>query len=603
MNFKKTVGLKLTFTCIAVFLLFIAFFFVITHFGHLSKEPEIEILPNANYDRTITVVADAVFDPFSFFGKNGEPTGYDVELLYAAANKMQVNIEFKLMNWDDCKSAVADGEAHMIAGNPFSQDGYEHLIQSRTLTNDPFVSIGRENFTSVIHLNNKKLATIEKSGCIVDFLEPYKLVENTKFYTSYANAVMSVVSGENDYAIVRFSVGRRILANLENAGVNVVGPVLANSLLCIGVNENFPELAHNLDAAIKELQDDGTIDYLTTKWLGNYIEVIKLGDLVKIYRNELFTAVIVIVILIAVAVFYVYRNKMVIKHAEEENKLRRDKLTAELRVIDSKIETARAEAATEAVMSSINYASKIQKSLLPPDDLMESIFSDYAAIWKPRDLVGGDIYWVKEIDTGTVLCVADCTGHGTPGALLTTLVISALESVIWPSHSADTAVALRHLDQRLAAVLHVKNGSNGSGGIADIKDGCDLALLFISKDGSVAFSSGHMNVFVCDGKTVQRFKGQHIFVGEGRLKSKDDLIVHTIPPSPDNKFYIVSDGLYEQPGGQSGKHFGIRAFERLILDNHKEKQAVIVQRIWESFEDYRGAEPRVDDVELITFQP
>ena len=279
------------------------------------------------------------------------------------------------------------------------------------------------------------------------------------------------------------------------------------------------------------------------------------------------------------------------------------KLRAEHQAHQSDIEKARAEAATEAIMSSISYASRIQKNLLPPDGTLEAAFSDYSVIWKPRDIVGGDIYWTKRFDTGTSLCVADCTGHGTPGALLTMLVVSALQSIIWPSNRCDTAAILWQLDQRLAAVLHAEGGTNGTQGIADIADGCDIVVLFIAKDGDVTFSSGHMNVFVCDGRDVRRFRGQHIFIGEGRLKSKDEVETHTIPASPDNKFYIASDGLYDQPGGGQGKAFGVKGFERILLESHNEKQAVIACRVWEAFEEYRGAEPRVDDIELIAFQP
>jgi len=283
-----------------------------------------------------------------------------------------------------------------------------------------------------------------------------------------------------------------------------------------------------------------------------------------------------------------------------------EKLRAERQAHQSDIEKARTEAAAEAIVSSIRYASRIQKNLLPPDIALEAAFSDYSVIWKPRDIVGGDIYWIKLFDTGTVLCVADCTGHGTPGALLTMLVVSVLESIVWPSNSGDTAAILWQLDQRLAAALHAEpgaGGTRGTQGIADIADGCDIAVLFIAKDGGVTLSSGHMNVFVCDGREVQRFRGQQVFVGEGRLKSKGEVDTHTIPASPDNKFYIASDGLYDQPGGEHGKAFGIKAFEHILLDSHNEKQAVIASMVWEAFEGHRGAEPRVDDVELIAFQP
>jgi len=256
--------------------------------------------------------------------------------------------------------------------------------------------------------------------------------------------------------------------------------------------------------------------------------------------------------------------------------------------------------ANETVMESISYASKIQKNLLPDDSVFEVAFSDYSIIWKPRDIVGGDIYWAKNFDDGMVLCVADCTGHGTPGALLTMLVVSAFESIIKEKRRKDTAEILYFLDRRLATVLNVKN--DGSTRMR-INDGCDLAVLFIANDGSITMSSGHTSVFACDGNTVTRYKGQEIYVGDGTLTGKKEVQIVNIPANPKNKFYIASDGMSGQIGGEQKRQFGYKIFEQTVLENHNEKLSVISDRIWDAFEEYRGEEVRRDDFELITFKP
>ena len=245
------------------------------------------------------------------------------------------------------------------------------------------------------------------------------------------------------------------------------------------------------------------------------------------------------------------------------------------------------------VISGVEYASKIQNNLLPPESVFKEAFSDYHVIWKPRDTVGGDIYWIKNFDEGTVLCVCDCTGHGTSGALLTMLIVSVLEGVaVQPDNCSDTANIIWKIDERLVKVFKVKTG-----------DGCDLAVLFIARDGSITLSAGHISVFICDGRDVRRIRGQKIFVGDGNLSSKDDIKTLHIPANPDNKFYIASDGLFDQPGGELSGPFGYKAFEKIILENHTEKQSVISNKVWATFEEYRGVEPRVDDFELITFKP
>jgi len=137
----------------------------------------------------------------------------------------------------------------------------------------------------------------------------------------------------------------------------------------------------------------------------------------------------------------------------------------------------------------------------------------------------------------------------------------------------------------------------------EIMDGCDLVVMFIANDGNITLSSGNMSVFICDGANAERIRGQKFFLGEGKLDSKDDIETINIPVNPNNKFYIASDGLYDQPGGEHGSPFSYKRFSNTILENHGEKQSVISGKIWEAYETYRGENPRVDDFTLITFKP
>jgi serine phosphatase RsbU (regulator of sigma subunit) len=262
--------------------------------------------------------------------------------------------------------------------------------------------------------------------------------------------------------------------------------------------------------------------------------------------------------------------------------------------------TREAEEATETIIQGINYASKIQRDLLPRNHAFDKAFQDYAIIWKPRDIVGGDIFWLKNFEQGTVLCVCDCTGHGTSGAMLTMLVVSALEACIWSSNCHDTAEIIWQIEQKMVNNFSVNSGERN---LDRIQDGCDPAVLFIARDGSVSISSGHIPVFICDGKEVRHIKGQKIAVGEGILKSKDEINVTRIEANPDNTFYIGSDGLFDQSGGPLSIPFGYKTFKQIVLENHAEKLSVISEKIWNTFEKYRGDELRVDDIQLISFKP
>lgn len=252
------------------------------------------------------------------------------------------------------------------------------------------------------------------------------------------------------------------------------------------------------------------------------------------------------------------------------------------------------------IVSSITYAARIQRNLLPSEQSFQTAFSDYSILWSPKDIVGGDIYWLKTFEAGTVLCVGDCTGHGIPGALLTVLVSTTLDNLIKEENCSKPAQIIFDLDCRGAQLLH--NIQSADGDILDIKDGCDIAVLFIARDGTVTFSSANIPVFVCNGQEVKRYRGQRLHIGEGRLFGYEQIQQIQLPATPEAVYYVASDGLFDQTGEAEHRSFGYQLFQKLLLEQYSERQAVVSQRIWEAFEEHRGIQMRRDDVELISFR-
>lgn len=253
------------------------------------------------------------------------------------------------------------------------------------------------------------------------------------------------------------------------------------------------------------------------------------------------------------------------------------------------------------VLSSLDYARKIQNNLLPDKKNGKAVFSEFGVIWSPKEAVGGDFYWLKAFEGGTLLCVCDCTGHGVPGALLTMLVATALDAIVEESNYKDPAEVMWRLERKLVAMLNVQ-GCGKRGNIGNISDGADLALLSVGKGSAVTFASGNMHVFVCDGTAVTDYKGQRLRIGEGTLGGKEQIKPVVIPQDKRNRFYVASDGFFDQAGGQMGRPFGYSTFKQVILEHHSEPMDTVIEKLWEAFENYRGDECRRDDVEVVGFQ-
>jgi serine phosphatase RsbU (regulator of sigma subunit) len=255
----------------------------------------------------------------------------------------------------------------------------------------------------------------------------------------------------------------------------------------------------------------------------------------------------------------------------------------------------------QILMDSIIYAGVVQRGLLPKASLFTQAYADHAIKWDPRDMVGGDIYWIKNFEKGSFLAVCDCTGHGVPGALLTALVVSSLDEIVNEENCHDTAEVLYQLDQKLARIFETEERAEGEKKTAHIKNGCDLAVLFTSSHGDVTISAGNTNVFICDGTEVHRVKGQRIYIGEGKITHSAKIKAHTVPANTSNKFYIASDGLYDQIGGTHSHSFGYTLFKNLILQHHNQTQEQIIAKVWEAYEAYRGNHIRLDDFVLAGF--
>ncbi len=253
----------------------------------------------------------------------------------------------------------------------------------------------------------------------------------------------------------------------------------------------------------------------------------------------------------------------------------------------------------QTITESLSYARKIQGNLLPKNDSFEKSFTDHNVLWMPRNMVGGDIYWLGNFEEGTLLCICDCTGHGTPGALLTMLVISALDNIVTKNNFHDTANIMYELDKKLA---HILRGNNASEDLT-LKDGVDICIIFKSISGDVTISSANILTFVCDGKKSEIIKSSRLFVGEGRILSKDEVKRVIIPYNKENKFYIASDGLFDQIGGIHNVPFGYSKFSNLILQNHNEKLSDTTDKILFAFNEHKGDELQRDDVMLISFKP
>lgn len=253
--------------------------------------------------------------------------------------------------------------------------------------------------------------------------------------------------------------------------------------------------------------------------------------------------------------------------------------------------------AYNVISGSIDYATNIQRSILPDMRVLGEFTSDHFVIWEPRDRVGGDIYWCRPWGLGMLVIVADCTGHGVPGAFMTLIANAALD------RATETGVPGRvgQLISRMHQLVQVALKQHQAGGDSD--DGLELGACYLDPEQArMVFSGARFSLFVNDADGVRELKGDKSGIGYRGIPLNQPFTDHKVDLVSGAQYYMTTDGLIDQIGGQGRRSFGKKRFKALLGEVPSLSMAQQKARIERAFSDYRGQEPRRDDVSVIGFR-
>ncbi|XPV74843.1 MAG: transporter substrate-binding domain-containing protein [Desulfovibrio sp.] len=275
------------------------------------------------------------------------------------------------------------------------------------------------------------------------------------------------------------------------------------------------------------------------------------------------------------------------------------KLAAEI-TERSKVE-AKLSDAFGVITSSIQYASRIQQSVLPTSSQLESTFKEHFVLWEPRDVVGGDIYWTRVWGDGKLVLLADCTGHGVPGAFMTLITSGALDRAIHTTPIGDTAQLIQKMHQFIQDVLSQDNNQSTKNHSSD--DGLELGACYIpANKKQVVFSGAGFPLFVWHNKAVKLIKGDRKGIGYRGIPADQTWTNKEITVENDMIFYMSSDGIFDQIGGPKKRGFGKKRFVKMLetIQNNplKDQGTIILERMV----GYQGDEIRRDDISAIGFR-
>lgn len=252
-----------------------------------------------------------------------------------------------------------------------------------------------------------------------------------------------------------------------------------------------------------------------------------------------------------------------------------------------KIALIESETKTKEIISSINYAERIQRASLPSNALLEKYLRDGFIFFQPKDIVSGDFYWLEEKDGVTYFAVADCTGHGVPGALLSVLCSNSLSRAINEMGLTEPA---KILDQTVVLLEGFFSKSENQ-----VQDGMDIALCRLDKNKSeLQYAGANRPLYFFQDGIFNEIKADRQPIG--RYDHRKNYTNHVMELHSGDSLYLFSDGIVDQFGGEKSKKFTSKRLKQLLNEIKDKSMNEQKNVIASEFEQWRGDNESIDDV-------
>lgn len=559
------------------------------------------------------------------------------------------------LSFNETREAAANRSVSFIIANPsvytiLEYHGLAQRIATLQVPGDPdpmpvfggviFTRSDNSDIRTLEDLRGKRFVAVDRSSlggwqaALLEItragLDPDKDFSSLNFTQTHDAAALAVLSGEADAGTVRSTQLERMakegkidltqltILNDQRSAYPHYPYLLSTSLYpewpfaavtgtdkelsklvsvaLLMMDPDDPAAKANRGAGWAIPQDHTTVhELLRTLHLPPYENYGKptIGEVIEQYWQTILVILVGIIIL-SILLLYTWQTKRSLAQAlvqvrESELAIRasRDELT----LVHEELAESR-----NRLLDSIQYAKLIQQSVLPADTELDACISDYHIILQPLDLVGGDFYFFRETKDGFCIAAVDCTGHGVPGAFMTMMVNALLNRVIDLNPDDTPAAMLEQLHHLVQDTLRSQTTSG------HLENGLDIALCRVyPEEQYLLFAGGGLPLIIARGGHVQEIPGDRLHLGFSSARKSYVFTDHRVDISHGSRYYLVTDGVFDIPGGQYGYGLGrngllaiIQGLSNLPLDKQKEQ-------LLSELKAYQNQYPRKDDMLVIGF--
>jgi serine phosphatase RsbU (regulator of sigma subunit) len=253
---------------------------------------------------------------------------------------------------------------------------------------------------------------------------------------------------------------------------------------------------------------------------------------------------------------------------------------------------------TSSYEQSLNYAKRIQRAMFITPKQLRILFPESFIYQRPKDIVSGDFNWARQINGKVFFSVADCTGHGVPGAFMSLLGLEFFRQITAGREDLDPAAILNEMNKQFDIVF-------GDTEELALKDGIDLALCAYDHNRRVLEYAGAFNpVYIVRDQEILEMKGARIIVGPDYGLQRGTFENRSVEIREDDMLYMFTDGYADQFGGPEGKKFKYRRFRHLLMSIHQLPMADQKKKLQENMNEWMGSQnDQIDDQTVLGIRP
>ncbi|MBL4715857.1 MAG: tetratricopeptide repeat protein, partial [Bacteroidia bacterium] len=354
-------------------------------------------------------------------------------------------------------------------------------------------------------------------------------------------------------------------------------------------NEESAKSMNEMQAKYESEKKEKEIGILTKD---NELQVLKTAQQEDHIRKQRFLIVgIIFILVLAISLIYiVYSQFKFKKQANYELEFKNDQLGMVNMDLDRK---------NRSIAESINYAQRIQETIMPTQNHLHEIFPESFIFYKAKDVISGDFPWVWTLQDekgGVCVSTVDCTGHGVPGAMMSMIGYFLLNDIVASKKIHDPAIILEELHNGIKDTLHQEEN-------LESKDGMDIAFCSINRENrEVEYAGAHRPLLYLHNGEVQEIRGNRLPIGGLQYSSRGKEIRftnHKLKLNKGDSIYFYSDGLTDQIGGPRGRKSQNAQLKQIILENQHSTMEEIQSVFHDRFVQWMGHEKQLDDVIMI----